>query len=296
MRCLIIGADGSIGGALAHSLGAHGHGVVTTTRRTQAAARDTIFLDLAGPLPDLPEVDVAVICAAMARLEECRRDVELARQVNVTAPLELGRSLARAGARVILLSTAAVFDGNKGHVEENEQPKPRSAYGLLKAEAEARMLDLGSLASVLRLTKVVKPNAGIFSQWIAEMRDGKTVRALSDRRLSPLTVAHAVDASLALIENGKGGIYHASGATDVSYADAARFVAQRIGVAADRVEAVRAVESHEAELMPFTSLATGRLSRLSSFVPPGPLDVLRDVYGDEIAAARQARESRAAAM
>jgi dTDP-4-dehydrorhamnose reductase len=296
MRCLVVGADGSIGGALAHSLRRHGHGVITTTRRPQAVGHGSIFLDLAGSLPGLPEVDVAVICAAMARLEECRRDVELARRVNVTAPVELGQSLTRAGARVILLSTAAVFDGNKEHVEESENPKPRSAYGLLKAEAEARVLDLGSLASVLRLTKVVKPNAGIFSKWIAELRDGKTVRALSDRRLSPLTVAHAVDAIMALIENGEGGIYHASGAADVSYADAARFVAQRIGVAADRVEAVRAVESHEAELMPFTSLATGRLSRLSSFVPPEPLDVLRGVYGHEIGAARQARASRAAAM
>ena len=296
MRCLVVGADGSIGSALAHSLRRHGHGVITTTRRTQAAAHDSILLDLAGSLPGLPEVDVAVICAAMARLEECRRDVELARRVNVTAPVELGQSLTSAGARVILLSTAAVFDGDKERVEESEKPKPRSAYGLLKAEAEARMLDLGSLASVLRLTKVVKPNAGIFSQWITELGDGKKVRALSDRRLSPLTVTHAVDASLALIENGEGGIYHASGAADVSYADAARFVAEHIGVAADRIEAVPAVESHEAELMPFTSLATGRLSRLGGFVPPGPLDVLRDVYGDEIAAARQARGSRGAAV
>jgi dTDP-4-dehydrorhamnose reductase len=296
MRCLIIGADGSIGGALAHSLRTRVHNVITTTRRPEAARHGSIFLDLASSLPDLPEADVAVICAAMARLEECRRDVELARRVNVTATLDLGRSLTRAGSRVILLSTAAVFDGDKGHVEESEKPKPRSAYGLLKAEAEARMLDLGSLASVLRLTKVIQPNAGIISQWIAELGEARTVRALSDRRLCPLSVAHAVDASLALIENGDGGIYHASGAADVSYADAARFVAESIGVPADRVEAVPAVENHEAELMPFTSLATGRLSRLIGFVAPEPLDVLRDVYGREIDAARQAREMRAAAV
>jgi dTDP-4-dehydrorhamnose reductase len=296
MRCLIIGADGSIGGALALALGRCGHDVITTTRRTQAAGDGSIFLDPAGRLPDLPEVDVAVICAAMARLEECRRDPELARRVNVMAPLELGRSLRSAGARVILLSTAAVFDGNNAHVGESEKPMPRSAYGLLKAEAEARLLDLGALASVLRLTKVVKPNAGILSEWIARLGDGKTVRALSDRRLCPLTVAHAVDAVMALIENGEGGIYHASGAADVSYADAACFIARRIGVASDRVEAVCAVDESEAELMPFTSLATSRLSRLSGFVPPEPLGVLGDVYGHEIEAARHARSSRTPAV
>jgi dTDP-4-dehydrorhamnose reductase len=296
MRCLIIGADGSIGGALALALGRRGHGVVATTRRTQAARHGSIFLDLVRPLPELPEVDVAIICAAMARLEECRRDGELAQLVNVTAPLELGRSLVRAGARVIQLSTAAVFDGNEAHVEESAKPRPRSAYGQFKAEAEARLLDLGSLVSVLRLTKVLAPNAGVLSQWIAQLGDGKTVRALSDRRLSPLTVAHAVDAITDLIENGEGGIYHASGAADVSYADAARFVARGIGVASDRVEAVRAVEENETELMPFTSLATSRLSRLSGFVAPEPLGVLGDVYGREIEAVRHVRASRAAAV
>ncbi len=296
MRCLIIGADGSIGSALALELGRRGHDVVTTTRRARATAHGSVFLDLAGTLPDLPQVDVAVICAAMARLEECRREPELARQVNVAAPLELGRSLTRAGARVILLSTAAVFDGNQAHIEESATPLPRSAYGLLKAEAEARLLDLGPLASALRLTKVLKPNAGLLSQWIAQLGDGKTVRALSDRRLCPLTVAHAVHAIAAVIENGEGGIYHASGAADLSYADAARFLARRVGVTGDCVEAVRAVDENEAELMPFTSLATGRLSRLSGFVPPKSLDVLQDVYEHEMDAARQARKSRAGAV
>jgi dTDP-4-dehydrorhamnose reductase len=149
---------------------------------------------------------------------------------------------------------------------------------------------------VLRLTKVLTPNAGILSQWIAQLGDGKTVRALSDRRLSPLTIAHAVDAIAALIENGEGGIYHASGAADVSYADAARFVARGIGVASDRVEAVRAVEENETELMPFTSLATGRLSRLSGFAPPEPLSVLGDVYGREMEAVRHVRASSAHAV
>ncbi len=296
MRCLVIGADGSIGSALGLALGRRGHGVVTTTRRTEVARHGSIFLDLARPLPDLPELDVAIICAAMARLDECRRAPELAQRVNVTAPLELGRSFVRAGARVILLSTAAVFDGNEAHVEESAKPRPRSTYGRLKAEAEARLLDLGSLVSVLRLTKVLTPHAGVLSQWIAQLGDGKTVRALSDRRLAPLTVTHAVDAILALIENGEGGIYHASGAADISYADAARFVAVGIGVASDRIEAVHAAEENETELMPFTSLATGRLSRLGSFVAPEPLSVLGDVYGREMEAVRHIRESRAPAV
>src|SRR6202000_2023486 len=126
-----------------------------------------------GTRPALPEVDVAVICAAMARFEECRRHPELAYRVNVIAQLELGRSLTRAGARVILLSTSAVFDGRKACIEESEQRAPCSAYGRFKAEAESGLLDLGSAASVLRLTKVLKPNTGLLSEWIARLGAGE---------------------------------------------------------------------------------------------------------------------------
>src|SRR5215475_5391823 len=104
MRCLIIGMDGSFGGALSRSLQRLGHEVFATTRRRDRAG-EHLFLDLAAPLPALPRVDVAVICAAMARLDECRRYPELAHRVNVEAPLEIARTLTQTGTRVILLST-----------------------------------------------------------------------------------------------------------------------------------------------------------------------------------------------
>ena len=69
---------------------------------------------------------------------------------------------------------------------------------------------------------------------------------------------------------GQGGVYHVSGAADVSYAAVAKLFAQRVGAANDLVEPVHGIDSgmpYE-ELTPFTSLATGRLSRLNGFVPP----------------------------
>lgn len=290
MRCLIIGVDGSFGGALSRSLQSLGHEVVATTRRRDGAA-DHLFLDLGAPLPALPRVDVAVICAAMARLDECRRYPELAHRVNVAAPLELARALTQAGTRVILLSTSSVFGCLTPHVEENAGPAPRGVYAGLKAEAEARVLELGPLISVLRLTKVVKPNSGLLSDWIRHLGEGSAVRAFDDSRFCPLTIAHVVDAITAVIEGGQGGIYHVSGAADVSYAEAAMFFAQRIGAAHGLVQPVQGVDSgmpYE-ELTPFTSLATSRLSQINGFVPPGAFEVLEDVYGPEIAAARTAQ-------
>lgn len=288
MRCLIIGADGSFGGPLSLALSRLGHEVVATTRRRALVSSDRLYLDLAETLPELPQVDVVVICAAMAGFEECRRAPELAYQVNVAAPLELSRTLTQAGARVILLSTSAVFDGRTPYSKENERPMPPSAYGRLKAEAEARLLDLGSAVSVLRLTKVLKPGTGLLSRWIGRLGEGERVRAFDDHHFCPLQVADVVDAVVAVIESQEGGVFQVSGAADVSYVDAARFLARRIGVAEDRVEAVHAVENglDESDLLPFSSLATDRLSRLTGFVPPEPFDVLQQVYAREIDAAQ----------
>lgn len=290
MRCLIIGVDGSFGGALSRSLQSLGHEVVGTTRRRDRAD-EHLLLDLAAPLPPLPEVDVAVICAAMSRLDDCRRHPELAHRVNVAAPAEITRSLTQAGARVILLSTSSVFGCLTPHMEENANPAPRGAYARLKAEAETRLRELGSQIAVLRLTKVVKPSSGLLSDWIRDLGEGRPVRAFDDSRFCPLTVAHVVDAISTVIECGQDGAFHVSGAADLSYAEAAMFLAQQIGAADDLVGPVHGADSgllpYE-ELTPFTSLATGRLSRLSGFVPPEALEVLRDVCGPEIAAARMA--------
>jgi dTDP-4-dehydrorhamnose reductase len=288
---LIVGADGSFGGALSSELLARGHAVAATTRRRAHATADgLLFLDLADAIPRLPQTDVAIICAAMARFDDCRRNPELARRVNVLAPLELARSLTKEGARVILLSSSAVFDCRKPYVDENEKPAPRSMYGGLKAEAESRLLDLGPQVSVLRMTKVMKPNVGILSEWIKALRERKTVRAFDDHRFCPLPVSTVVRSIVDLIEKGQGGIYHVSGTEDLSFADAARYLVDQIGVTGSCVETVHGAGNGIAEedLTPFTSLATGRLSRLSGFIPPRPFDVLQDVYGSEISAARHA--------
>jgi dTDP-4-dehydrorhamnose reductase len=225
----------------------------------------------------------------MARFDECRQFPELAHRVNVEAPLDLARSLTLAGARLIFLSTSAVFDCRTPYVDEEERPAPRSVYGRLKAEAEAALLGVGPQVSVLRLTKVLKPNSGIVSDWIRKLGEGRAIRAFDDHRFCPLRVEDVVRAVLALIERGEDGVYHVSGAADLSFADVAVFLARQIGADVSQVEAVHGSGNgiNDDDLTPFTSLATGRLSRLTGFVPPQPFDVLQDVYGGEIAAARQ---------
>ncbi|HEV2263941.1 MAG TPA: sugar nucleotide-binding protein [Stellaceae bacterium] len=286
MHVCVVGADSAIGAALTQALHTRGHQVVGTTRRAEnVRGPDKIFLDLAAEaVTSLPATDVVVICAAMARFEDCRRYPDQARCVNVFAPKKIAERALHGGGRVILLSTSAVFDCLKPRRRADEPRTPRSMYGCLKAEAEAELLSLGARTSVLRLTKIVQPGRGIFQTWIEELSRGGSVKAFMDHTLCPLPLSAVVDALAAIVENREDGIFQVSGADDLSYAEAARLLAGAVGVSRDNVTAVPAAVAGLApeDVTPFTSLDTSRLHGLTGFVSPNARDVLLGVYAREL--------------
>jgi dTDP-4-dehydrorhamnose reductase len=288
LHILIVGGDGTIGGALKQTLAAAGHNVIVTTRHRDRVTGATVFLDLAEPHDALPHVDVAVICAAMTRFSDCRNLPELARQVNVTSLVAICSELVSRGARVIMLSTSAVFDCLSPHVKDSHRPDPRSIYGRLKAEAEQGVLALGGNSTVLRLTKVLSCDNGILAHWISELRCGQSVQAFDDHRFCPITLGDAIEAITALIERGEQGVYQISGAADIGFADAARHLASRIGASPQQVIAVKAAESGvpNDEITAFTSLDTSRLSGLTGYVPLPPRAVIDRVFAAAFVKAR----------
>jgi dTDP-4-dehydrorhamnose reductase len=288
MRVVIVGADGLIGNALHASLSGRGHTVFGTTRRPgNAGHKDRIFLDLcASTLPTIPAADVAIVCAAMSRFADCRNYPDQARQVNVSAPLMIAEQIGEKGGRVLLLSSSVVFDCSSPHAMADQPTAPCSAYGRLKAEAEAGILAAGG--TVLRLTKVVTPGAGRLAHWVSALERGQIVRAFEDHRFCPIKLECVLDAIGAIADQKSRGVFQLSGAEDISYADAARHLADRLGIPDDRVEGTLAVDNGvpENEVTPYTSLDTSRLSALFGYRPLHPRQVIDDVFAASIATAR----------
>ena len=279
-RALVIGADGVIGRALAARLVASGWSVTGTSRRGGAA----LPLDLAAENAAeavLPDADVAYFVAAISRFADCDAAPDLARLVNVTAPIAIAGRLAARGTRVILLSTSAVFDGLEPRVPADRSVSPATVYGHLKAEAEAVFLAFGDGAAVLRLTKVLHPDMPLMRRWVETLSAGGTVSAFSDMTLAPVTLGHAVDALVRVAGDASGGIYQASARSDISYFDAVRHIARRLGVGADRVVSARAADHGIplAQRPPFSSLDTQRLDRLLCATAPDPFEVIDEVFG-----------------
>jgi dTDP-4-dehydrorhamnose reductase len=280
MRVVIVGADGLIGNALHASLRERGHTVLGTTRSNGSPGhKDRIFLDLsASTLRPIPPADVVIVCAAMSRFADCRNYPDQARQVNVLAPLMIAEKAGEYGGRALLLSSSVVFDCRSPHAMADQPAAPCSAYGRLKAEAEAGVLALGG--TVLRLTKVVAPGTGRLADWVSALERGQIVQAFEDHRFCPIKLESVLDAVAAIAEQKSGGVFQLSGTEDISYADAARHLANRLGIPGDRVEGTLAVDNGvpENEVTPYTSLDTSRLSALSGYCPRPPRDVIDDVF------------------
>jgi dTDP-4-dehydrorhamnose reductase len=292
MRILVIGIDSAIGGKLMAALLSRGHRVIGTTRNTTNINNPNVmFLDLASnDEPLLPETDAAVVCAAMARFEECHNQPKLAYRVNVEAPVAIANQLVPRGTRVLLLSTSAVFDCYEPLRKADSIRAPRSVYGRLKMEAESRLLEKGQGTAVLRLTKVLNSEAGILTKWIDDLAIGNDIRAFEDHRFCPLPLCAAVDAIAAIIGSRENGLFQLSGANDISYVEAALYLASRLGRPPKKVIAVSAAANGFLmdEITLYTSLDTSRLSQMTGFVPPRAFDVIDTVYGPALAQAAMA--------
>ena len=239
---LVVGADGLIGAAVAARLEAAGTPVIRTSRR---GSRGSIPLDLAA-LPaewsPPPGVAAAVICAAITSTDECRTRPDDCHRVNVEATCALGRRLADAGSRIVFLSTNLVFDGSTPFTPATAPRHPHTAYGRMKAEAEERLLALGTGTTVVRLTKVIGRTLPVLDRWRDSLARGEPIRPLTDLVIAPVSLDLAATVVAAAAREPLGPILQVSARADVSYADVAARLARRWGAAADLVRPASAAE------------------------------------------------------
>jgi dTDP-4-dehydrorhamnose reductase len=240
---LVVGADGTIGAAVAGRFEAAGQEVIRTSRR---GTPGTIPLDLEADavswrLPD--GVVAAVLCAAVTSTEACRSRPDETRRVNVEAPVELARRIVAVGGRVVFLSTNMVFDGTLPFTPASAARSPKTAYGRMKGEAEERLLALGGGVTVVRLTKVVGRTLPVIEGWRAALARGEPVRPFSDLQMAPVTLDLAAAVIAAAAREPLGPILQVSARADLTYAEVATRLASRWGFAPERVRPVTVAES-----------------------------------------------------
>ncbi len=270
---LIVGSDSLIGSALMTCLKRTGEQVVGTTRRRQAVNESHIYLDLSKDLSswNCPlSIEVAVICAAVTKLDECKHNPQASKLVNVDGISALVKSLTAKGTFVIFLSTNMVFDGSVPCCLPDEPVSPKTVYGQQKTEIERQLCQLGDLVTIVRFTKILGAKIPLFISWSEALINGKTIHPFSDMFMAPLPLSYVISVLRLLIDTRLPGIFQVSADRDISYAEVARLSAHFLDVGKHLVQPILASQSDICleHISRYTTMDTSRLKSTFGLEPP----------------------------
>jgi dTDP-4-dehydrorhamnose reductase len=181
----------------------------------------------------LRDADAVINCAAYTNVDGAESHTEEAFAANVTGAANLARAAKERGALFMHLSTDFVFDGAKpAPYDERDRPNPQSAYARSKYEGERAVLEVGGRASVVRVQGLYGDGGRNFSSKLRELIAArKPLKLDNERRVQPTWARAAARQLLRLVEAQATGIFHVSCKGAATWAEFARHVAERLGVA-----------------------------------------------------------------
>jgi dTDP-4-dehydrorhamnose reductase len=134
---------------------------------------------------------IVLNAAAWTAVDDAEEHEDEALQVNVQGPVNLAKSAALVGARLIHVSTDYVFDGEaKSPYKVDSQTEPQNAYGRTKLAGEKAVLELGDNNCVVRTAWLYSEHGKNFAKTMAARAlRGEAVRVVNDQFGQP-TSAH----------------------------------------------------------------------------------------------------------
>lgn len=274
-RCSVIGSDGLIGRALFDQMGKLGVRVKGTTRRTVDSSSQ-YHLDLNRPtIPAsvLYETDVAYICAGNTSISECETHKKETRQLNVDALTKVITECLNHDVFIVFLSTDMVFDGTKPSPTTADEPNPINEYARQKRDVEQFLNPHLGRAAIVRLSKVLYPEYPLFRLWLDQLHSGSTIFPFADKRIAPVFVDFALQVLMEIGIKKQPGLWHLSAHTDISYAQAIFYLADKYGLNPGLIQPVESKDMHTGAHRKHVALNCDRIEKLG-FAVPHALDAI----------------------
>ncbi|MCX6702307.1 MAG: NAD(P)-dependent oxidoreductase [Candidatus Wolfebacteria bacterium] len=175
--------------------------------------------------------DLVIHLAALTDMAYCEENPEEAYKVNSLGTYNIARSARSVGAKMVYLSSGTVF-GKEGKSEYGEKDLPGSlnVYGRTKLAGEYMVSDIDKNNLVIRTGWLFgggeKNDKKFVSKIIIRIKEGKKIKAISDRFGSPAYIKDVVLKISELIEQNASGTYHAVNSGKASYYDFALVIAK----------------------------------------------------------------------
>ena len=215
---LVIGASGFLGSNVLLSLldefdcVAHSSSLRVESDLYQTVTRDLCITNAGIELVQEVNPSLVINCAALADVEICENNYELALRLNAIAPGELATGCERVGARFVHVSTDAVYSSTIEISDPHTKVNPINNYGRTKAEGEIRVLEASPSSAVVR-TNIVgwSPTRvrSLFEFVYNALSQNQLVHGFQDSYFRPVSASNFWPIVRPWVFGTTGGIYHA---------------------------------------------------------------------------------------
>ena len=243
MRVLVLGARGMLGRDLIEEWpNVAPNDELVSAGSAEADIRDASQVD---QLVRKARPDWAVVCAAYTDVDGCEKNRELAFQVNSNGVENVARSAEKAGARVFLVSTDYVFDGQGTRPYETSDPvAPINAYGASKAAGEEALRRTSSAWCIARTSWLFGLRGPSFPLKILKAAEtSPELSVVNDQIGSPTYTRDLARAMAGLAGKEARGVVHISNEGVCSWFDFAREILRQSARAVVPVHAISTLQS-----------------------------------------------------
>jgi dTDP-4-dehydrorhamnose reductase len=279
MRILVTGASGLLGLNLALEASQQ-HTVFGTVNahKLTTSAFTVLQTDLLAPgsmerVLDETQPDWVIHCAALANVDACEANPALAVKLNSELPGKLARYVARGGARLVHISTDAVFDGERGEYSEQDRPNPLSVYARTKLEGERAVQEADAQSVIARVNLFGWSLSGkrSLAEWFFNnLQAGKQVMGFTDVYFCPLLENDLAHILLKMLAMKLAGLYHVVASEWFSKYDFGLTLARLFGFDEHLISPASLLEAGLlAARSPKLTLNVEKLSRDIGVSPPG---------------------------
>jgi dTDP-4-dehydrorhamnose reductase len=209
-------------------------------------------------------------CTALADIERCELNPELAYWINSELPGLLSSISLSLNSKFIHISTDAVFDGTSSFRTEFDKPSPLSVYGKSKLDGEQLVLGNNPHSMVARVNFFGHSNnkPSLFNFFHDNLVSGKIVFGYTDVYFTPLYAADLVKVILELVNQNTSGLLHVVGDERISKFDFGVMIAEIFGLPTTNLKKGKISRANGAALRSVDlSLANDKIKSLGINVP-----------------------------
>jgi dTDP-4-dehydrorhamnose reductase len=225
---LVIGGSGFLGLRITRQAQLAGHSVIATFHASVPPSTDVDWRKL-----DIRRRDDVAALALHARPDAVINAAYRQSDWETTADggMHVALAAAAAGARLVHVSSDAVFSGTASSYDETRQPDPVTPYGAAKAAAETAVKGITPAAVIARTSLIIGDGGSPHERLVHALASGAATGALyTDDVRCPVHVTDLASALLELAASPHAGVHHVAGADAVSRYELGVLIAARDGL------------------------------------------------------------------